>query len=286
MGMMKIPPVPDPNDLRICGFAQHEMEVLRAGDGDRNLGRLRLALRRFEQLADDPAAEAARGDAAYEVGRAYDGVGDDANAELWIARALANRAYRESDRWPHHCPSLALRYLWRGDVARAEPLAREAVEQARAGRGLGQDALVLALQTHGEALIGTGRFAEAIAALDEALRLFRASAWMQKFRAGYAVSAMLHLGRANAAMGRTDQALRWFDQAEAESAEWTTRARLDVLLASAEARRAAGRDDEAAERARQAVAWWDAIIHIQRDSGGDVSASERERAALAAAWRL
>jgi tetratricopeptide (TPR) repeat protein len=195
MGTMKIPPRPDPNDLRICGFAQHEMEVLRAGDGDRSLGRLRLALRRAQELDAASAAEAERGEAAYEVGRAYDGMGDDANAELWMARALATRAWRESDRWAHHCPSLALRYLWRGDFARAEPLAREAVEHARAGRTLGEDALVGALQTHGEVLIGTGRADEAVATLDEALRLARASAWIQQFRAGYTVSAMLHLGR-------------------------------------------------------------------------------------------
>lgn len=34
----------------ICGFATHEMELLRAGDGNRELGRLHLALRRAEEL--------------------------------------------------------------------------------------------------------------------------------------------------------------------------------------------------------------------------------------------
>lgn len=271
---------------RICGFAQHEMEVLRAGDGDRALGRLRLALQRADRLEDQGAPDAERADAAYEVGQAYDGMGDQANAERWLAAALEVPAYRQSARWAHHCPSLALRYLWRGDFARAEPLARECVEHARTGRSQGEDALASALSTHGQALIGAGRHAEAVAVLDEALRLARASEWIQRFRAGLEVDVMLHLGRAHAALGAMDQALRWLDAAEAASAAWTTRSRLDVLLASAQVRRAAGRLAEAAERARLALAWWDAIIQVRRQSGGDVAGAEREKADLAAAWGL
>jgi tetratricopeptide (TPR) repeat protein len=270
----------------ICGFATHEMELLRAGDGDRALGRLRLALRRAEQLDGVAAADAARAEAAYEVGRAYDGMRDEANAELWFARALAVPAFRDLDTWPNHCADLALRSLWRGDFPRAEPLARELVALARAGRGRGEDALVMALDAHGQALIGLGLHREAIAALDEMLRVARASAWIRQFRAGFEVSALMHLGRANAALGRTDEAFRWFDEAEAGSAAWTTRARLDVLLASAQARRSAGRAAEAAERARLACAWWDEIIARRRESGGDVAEAERERAALAAAWGM
>jgi tetratricopeptide (TPR) repeat protein len=279
-------PTSDANDHRICGFARHEMELLRAGGGDRALGRLRLALQRADELESAAAPDVQRAEAAYEVGRAYDGVGDDAGAERWTARALEVPAFRASDRWPHHCPSLALRYLWRGDFARAEPLAAEAVGHAREGRGQGQDALVLALETHGQALIGTGRYADAIDTLDEALRLARASAWLRQFRAGLEVSALMHLARAHGALGRTDEAFRLFDEAEAASAAWTTASRLDVLLASADARKAAGRLDEAAERARLACKWWDGIIRIRRDSGGDVPEAERQRAALAAAWGL
>lgn len=271
---------------RICGFVQHELEVLRAGGGNRALGRLRLALQRAEQLEGQGAPDAERADAAYEVGQAYDGLGDQANAERWLAAALAVPAYRASERWAHHCPSLALRYLWRGDFGRAEPLARECVDHARAGRSQGHDALASALSTHGQALIGAGRYDEAIAALDEALRLARASEWVRRFRAGLEVEVMLHLGRAHAALGSVDEALRWLDAAEAASAGWTTRARLDVLLASAGVRRQAGRAAEAAERARLALAWWDAIIGVRRQSGGDVAEAEREKAALAAAWKL
>lgn len=271
---------------RVCGMVQHEMEVLRAGGGDRALGRLRLALQHVERLEEEGAPDVQRADAAYEVGQAYDGLGDPVNAERWLAAALDVPAYRASDRWVHHCPSLALRYLWRGDFGRAEPLARECVEHARAGRGQGEDALASALNTHGQALIGTGRREEAIAALDEALRLARASEWIQRFRAGLEVDAMLHLGRAHAALGHTDQALRWLDAAEAASAAWTTRARLDVLLASAKVRRDTGRAAEAAERARLALAWWDAIIGVRRQSGGDVAGAEREKADLAAEWGL
>jgi tetratricopeptide (TPR) repeat protein len=284
MGMMKIPPLPDPRDLRICGFASHEMELLRAGDGDRALGRLRLALRRAEELEAAPATEAQRADAAYEVARAYDGTGDDAAAEQWTARALAVPAFRASDAWVHHAPSLALRYLWRGDFARAEPLAAECVRHAREGRRADLDALAFALETHGQALIGIGLHRQAIDALNEVVRLARESAWIRQFRAGLEVSALMHLGRAHAALGNVDEALGLFDQAEAASAAWTTRSRLDVLLASAQARRAAGRPDEAAERARLACAWWDAIIQVRRNSGGDAAEAERERAALAAAW--
>ena len=104
---------------RICGFATYEMELLRAGDGDRALGRLRLALRRAEELDAAAAPDAERAEAAYEVSRAYDGVGHEANAELWLARALAVPAFRAHDNWPNHCADLALRYLWRGDFARA-----------------------------------------------------------------------------------------------------------------------------------------------------------------------
>jgi tetratricopeptide (TPR) repeat protein len=271
---------------RICGFAQHEMDLLRAGDGDRALGRLRLALRRAAELDAAPATDAQRAEAAYEVGQAYAGAGDDESAERWLAGALAVPAFREGGRWPHHCPSLALRYLWRGDFARAEPLARECVEHARTGRRTDQDALVAALVTHAEALVGTGRHQEAVAALDEALRLARASEWIQRFRGGYVVSAYLHLGRAHAALGRMDDALRWLDQAEAASAGWSTRSRLDVLLASAEARRAAGHEADAADRARQACAWWGEVARVRRAGGGDAAEAERERAALAARWAI
>ncbi|HEV7588250.1 MAG TPA: tetratricopeptide repeat protein, partial [Longimicrobium sp.] len=185
------------DDFRICGFAQHEIELLRAGGGDRALGRLRLALERADKLERGGAQESARAEAAYEVGQAYDGLGDDANAERWLASALAVPAYRAGERWPHHCPSLALRCLWRGDFARAEPLARECVEHARTGRRTDQDALVLALLTHAEALIGAGRHAEAVDALNEGLRLARASEWIRKFRGGYELSALMHLGRAH-----------------------------------------------------------------------------------------
>jgi tetratricopeptide (TPR) repeat protein len=272
------------DDFRICGFAQHEIELLRAGDGDPALGRLRLARQLVEKLAREPAADWQRAEAAYEVGRAYDGVGDDANAERWITTALGIPDFRQSESWPRHCPNLALRYLWRGDFARAEPLARECVAHARAGRRTDQDALVLSLLTHAEALIGTGRHAEAVDALDEALRLARASEWIRKFRGGYEVSALLHLGRAHAALGHTGEVLRCFDAAEAASAAMTTRPRLDVLLASAEARRAAGHEADAIQRARQACAWWDEIARARRASGGDAAEAERERAALAAAW--
>jgi tetratricopeptide (TPR) repeat protein len=271
---------------RICGFATHEMELLRAGDGDRALGRLRLALQRAAQLDGGPAPDAALAEAACEVGQAYNGVGDDANAELWLARALAVPAFRESESWPNHCADLALRYLWRGDFPRAEPLAREGVELARAGKGRGEDALVMALDTHAQALIGIGRHREAIRELDETLRLARASEWIQRFRGGFEVSALTQLGRAHAALGHVDEAFRFFDEAEAGSAAWTTRARLDVLLASAAARRAAGRAAEAAERARLACAWWDEIIALRRESGGDVAEAERARAALAAEWSV
>ena len=281
---MTIPPRPDPGRPRICGFARHEMELLSAGGGDRALGRLRLALQRADRLEGEGAADVERADAAYEVGQAYDGVGDAANAERWLAQALAVPAFRQSDLWVHYCPSLALRYLWRGDFARAEPLARESVEHARAGRSRGEDALAAGLETHAQALIGLGRHDEAVQALDEALRLARSSAWIRQFRAGIEVSAMLHLGRAHAAMGRTDEAFRWFDAAEAGSAAWTTRPRLDVLLASAGARRAAGRAGEAMERVHLALAWWDEIIRVRRGSGGDVAGAEREKAALAAEW--
>jgi tetratricopeptide (TPR) repeat protein len=268
----------------ICGFAQHDMELLHAGDGDRALGYLRLALRRAEELAAASAPKGAQGEAAYDVARGYDGVGDDANAESWYARALAVPAYRASPAWPHACPSLALRYLWRGDFERAEPLAGESVEHARTGRALGQDALVMALVTQGQALIGLGRHREAIPVLDEAVRLAGASEWMRQFRGGFEVDALTHLARAHATLGDVDAAFHSLDEAERLSATWTTRARLDVLLASAEARRAAGRRDEAAERARLAVAWWDAMAAHLRESGGAAAEAERARDALAAAW--
>jgi tetratricopeptide (TPR) repeat protein len=158
------------------------------------------------------------------------------------------------------------------------------VEHARAGRALGQDALVMALDTHGQALIGLGRHREAIGVLDEAVRLARASEWIRQFRAGFEASALIYLSRAHAALGELDAAFRSLDEAERLSAAWTTRNRLDVLLASAEVRRTAGRADEAAERARLAVAWWDDIIAQRRASGGDVAEAERARAALAAEW--
>lgn len=274
------------DELRICGTAHHEMQLLRAGDGDAALGRLRLARELAEKLAREPAADWQRAEAAYEVGRAYEGVGDDAAAERWITTALGIPEFRQSDGWPRHCADLALRYLWRGDFARAEPLARECVEHARAGRRRDQDALVAALMTHAETLIGAGHDAEAVDALEEALGLARASEWIRKFRGGYELSALLHLGRAHAALGHTDEAIRRFDEAEAASAAMTARPRLDVLLASAEARRAAGHEADAIERARQACAWWDEIVRVRRESGGDAAEAERERAALAQRWGI
>jgi len=110
--------------------------------------------------------------------------------------------------------------------------------------------------------------------------------YLRRFRGGYAVSALLYLGRAHAALGRTDESLRCFDEAEAASAAITTRPRLDVLLESAEARKAAGRAEEAAERVRLACAWWDEIAETRRQSGGDVAEAERQRDALAAEWEL
>src|SRR5215218_1844913 len=141
------PPGDTGDEFRVCGFAQRDMQLLNAGDGDRALGRLRLALQRAGELDAASAGDAQLADAAYEVGQAYAGVGDDENAEPWLARALAVPAFRAGDRWAHLAPSLALRYLWRGDFARAEPLARECVEHARAGRRKDADALVGALDT-------------------------------------------------------------------------------------------------------------------------------------------
>ena len=275
-----------PDDLRICGFAQHEMALLAAGDGDRALGRLRLALQRVEVLRNAPEAE--RAEAAFEVGLAYDGTGDAASAERWFAEALAVPAFREGARWPPRCLSHALRYLWRGAFADAEPFAREAVAHARAGQAPGTDALAQALVTHGEALLGLGRPDAALPLLDEARAHYEASPWMQQFRAGLAVSIRYHEGRALAAMDRPDDALRCFDEAEALSAGWTTRARLDLLLASAELRRTLGRTDEATARARRARAWWDDVIALRREggSGEAIGEAERERAALTAAWGL
>jgi tetratricopeptide (TPR) repeat protein len=279
------PPAAGSGDEPICGFVTHEMELLRAGDGDRALGRLRLALRWMEALdAASGDTDGARAEAAYEVGRGYDGVGDVANAEAWIARAQAMPAFRAGERWPSHCRDLSLRYLWRGDFERAEPLARESVAHARERRLSGPDALVGALDAHAETLLGLDRHAEAAVVAQEAVRLAQKSEWVQRFRAGYQATALMHLGQALAAVGRWYEAFAAFDQAEAVSAGWTTRTRLDVLLASAEARRAAGRADEAAERARLAAAWWDAVAATQRASGEDASAAERERDALSAAW--
>ena len=283
--MIDRPPAAGSGDQPICGFVTHEMELLRAGDGDRALGRLRIALARMEALEATPGAtDAARAEVAYEVGRGYDGVGDDANAELWIGRALADPAFRAGEPWPSHCRDLSLRYLWRGDLERAEPLARESVAHARERRLSGQDALVGTLDTHAETLLGLGRHAEAAVVAGEAVRLARKSEWVQRFRAGLEATALVHLGTALAAVGRYYEALAAFDRAEAISAGWTMRTRLDVLLASAEARRAAGRAAEAAERARLAAAWWDAVAAARRESGEDPSAAERERDTLSAAW--
>lgn len=279
------PPAAGSGDEPICGFVTHEMELQRAGDGDRALGRLRLALRWMEALDAAPGtSDAARAEAAYEVGRGYDGVGDDANAELWIGFALDDPAFRDSASWPSHCRDLSLRYLWRGDLERAEPLARESVAHARDGLLRGPDALVGALDTHAETLLGLGRHAEAAVVAQEEVTLAQQSEWVQRFRAGYQATALTHLGRALAAVGRYYEAFAAFDRAEAISDGWTLRTRLDVLLASAEARRAAGRADEAAERGRLAAAWWDAVAAALRASGEDASAAERERDTLSAAW--
>jgi tetratricopeptide (TPR) repeat protein len=285
------------DDHRICGFAQRDMALLSAGDGDRKVGRLRLALRAFEKVDGETAVDEPgwrglglrRAEAAFEVGEAYDGLGDRENAESWFERALAVRAFRESESWAHACLNHALRYLWRGDFARAEGFAREAVEQVRSGRRRDEFAFVSALETQASALVGVGRSAEALAPLEEAMRFFRASAGL-KHLGGIEFSILLVQGRAYAALGRVEEALRTFDEAEAKSATCPTRDRLDILLASAETRRAAGRSAEALERARLACAWWDRIIEVRRSGGfagpSDVAEAERERAALAATWGL
>src|SRR5690349_14170709 len=113
----------DDHKFRVCGFAQHEGELLAAGDGDRAVGRLRLALRRFEELVNEPQDNdpwleplvVRQAAAALQIGEAYDALQEHENAERWYERALGVRAFRESERWPLSCVSHALRYLWRGE---------------------------------------------------------------------------------------------------------------------------------------------------------------------------
>jgi tetratricopeptide (TPR) repeat protein len=279
--------IPKHDSYRVCGFATHEGELLLAGDGDRAKGRLVLALRALAELPPSEPDEAKLGSALIDVGSAYEGVSDLANAELYYARALALPAYRASPSFLHWLPNLSLGALWRGDFARAETLFREQLERVRGASGSESD-VVSALKGLGEALLGLGRAGEAVPLLEDGLALLLASSQPWQGPCGHQIAILRMLGRAFAAVGDTAAALRHIDEAEAKSAgRWdTTRERLDILVTSAAIRRSAGRLDEARERARAAIAWYDAHVVAWRERGESVEKLERERAELVAVWGL
>ncbi len=279
------------DDMRVCGFARHEMELLSAGDGDRKLGRLRLALAAFEKCVAAEGADAQRGEAMCDIAEAYDTMNDVPAATGWLDRALALDAFRTSDAWAWRSHSAALRYLWRGDHLRAVALAGDALSFARRkGAEASEGGVIGVLVTLADALVGAGQPADALPLVSEGRALFARSAWLQKHSPGYLIELPYHEGRALAALGQLDAAARVLDEAEAATATWKENPeRRNILLASAGVRRDLGQHEEALSRVREVDAWWDEHIALRQKHDAEpaeLDAARAERDALRRAWGL
>ncbi len=276
-------------DFRVCGHATREMQILEAGDGDPDLGRLRLAEKELEAL------EAAAGapspldlaNAVFAVGEAHEGRGNPARAKPFFDRALASPEFRQSASWAHACHSHALRALGRGEYARVEELARESVHLARLADPRCESTLTMALATHAETSVAIGAHSETLALAAEGLAHLERGP--KKTLPGLELEFLLHTSKALCGVGRFDEAIGVMDRVEnlAKEPRWSTmRIHLDVLLASASIRRKAGRNEEALARARLADAWW--TFHTtRRGASVDLLAEGAlARADIAAEWGL
>ena len=276
-------------DYRVCGHATREMQILEAGDGDPDLGRLRLAEKELEALEKGTTApspvELAK--AVFAVGEAHEGRGSPALAVPFFERALGSREFRESTTWEHACHGHALRALGRGDGSRAERLARESVQFARRADPPCESTLAMALATHAEASAAIGAHSDALELASEGLgRLERGP---KKALPGLELEFLLHTSKALSGLGRFDEAIGVLGHVEklAKEPRWSTmRIHLDVLMASAAIRRRAGREQEAIARARLADAWW-AFHTTRRGASIDLMAEGAlARAEIAAEWGL
>jgi len=275
-------------DFRVCGHATREMQIMEAGDGDPDLGRLRLAERELEALeAAGVTSPLELAKAVFAVGEAHEGRGDPTLATPFFERALGSREFRESASWAHACHSHALRASGRGEHARAEELARESVHLARRADPRCESTLTMALATHAEASVAIGAHSEALDLASEGLGLLERGP--KKTLPGLELEFLLHTSNALCGLGRFDEAIGVMDRVEklAKEPRWSTmRIHLDVLLASASIRRKAGRDEEALARARLADAWW--TFHTTRRGASVALLAEGAlaRADIAANWGL
>lgn len=253
------------DEFPVCGTALLAGRELEAGEGNRALGRMRLAERELVSREERGASSLEIAKAALDLSESLEALGEQERAKIFLERALATPGFRTSDDWAHACQSHALRSLWRKDFARAASFAREYVHFARTGRARDPEPIVDALVTLAEACIGAGEHREARGLLLEAKERYEVSSALQKHFGGFELGILLHTARAEAGLENYEDAIRALDEVEekARNPRWATmRIHLDVLLASASIRNDAGRLDEARERARAADDWW--RWHIER----------------------
>lgn len=271
----------------VCGTAVLAGRELEAGEGNRALGRMRLAERELSSREERGESPLAIAKAALDLSEALEAMGEQERAKAFLERALRTPGFRTSDDWAHACQSHALRALWRKDFARGASFAREYVHFARTGRARDPEPIVDALVTLAEACIGLGDYREARGLLLEARERYDVSSALQKHFGGFELGILLHTARAEAGLGNYDDAVRALDEVEEKvrNPRWATmRIHLDVLMASAAIRRDAGRIEEAQERARGADDWW--RWHIERPGASSELKAEgaAAREALERIW--
>lgn len=249
----------------VCGTALLAGRELEAGEGNRALGRVRLAERELASREERGASPLEVAKAALDLSESLEALGEPERAKTFLERALSTPGFRTSDDWAYACQSHALRALGRKDYARAASFAREYVHFARIGRARDPEPIVDALVTLAEACIGAGDHREARGLLIEARERYDVSSALQKHFGGFELGILLHTARAEAGLGNYEDAIRALDEVEekARSPRWATmRIHLDVLLASARIRNDAGSLSEARKRVPGADDWW--RWHIER----------------------
>lgn len=166
-------------EQKVCGFARHEGELLKLGNGDLRKGQVVYHRRQLaEDLkrlpADDPRLIA---DSEVLV-RMLDGAGEAAEADALAHKAAErSRTAREAPELATALYGLGSRFYSHGDFAAAEPLLGRAATLATSPTTTlagGQLEPTLALKAHAEALHGLKRHAEAQRQLERALELLNA----------------------------------------------------------------------------------------------------------------
>jgi tetratricopeptide (TPR) repeat protein len=159
-------------DSGLCGFASHEVELSRLGDGDSDRGAVIYNQRQLEQDEKQLAPDDPRIIFDMEgLVRMFERVGEHAHAEQ-LARKAVERAKTSKLEAPLSSSlyGLGSYFLARHDFAVAELALARAVLAARPNTSDGY----MSLELHAEALLGLGRAAEAEADYRKALAAFRA----------------------------------------------------------------------------------------------------------------